>query len=169
MIPPAVSFIGRSGSGKTTLLRRLIPLLKKKGLRVGSVKRSHHEIQIDHEGKDSWLLKHAGADPVMVAGGGIWALIKSVEGDLPLSDLLGRIEKDVDLVLVEGFKNEEIPSIAVLRREIGWDQELPGKGNCIGVVEDCGLDTDLPRFSFADDARLADFIVERIVRGSASR
>ncbi|MBI5185715.1 MAG: molybdopterin-guanine dinucleotide biosynthesis protein B [Nitrospinae bacterium] len=166
---PAVSFIGRSGSGKTTLLVRLIPLLREKGLRVGSVKRSHHEIEIDREGKDSWLLKQAGADPVIAAGGNLWALIKSTEEDLRLTDLLERIAKDVDLVLVEGFKNEEVPSIVVMRREIGWDPELPGKENCIGVVADCVLDTGLPRFSFNDDEKIANFIMEHIISGAAPR
>jgi molybdopterin-guanine dinucleotide biosynthesis protein B len=163
MIPPAVSFIGKSGTGKTTLLLRLIPLLKQKGLRVGSVKRSHHEIQIDREGKDSWLHRQAGADPVIIAGSQQWALIKSTEEDLRLADLLKRIGRDADLVVVEGFKNEEIPTMVVVRRELGWDPELLKKENCIGVVSDYALDTDLPRFSFGDDIKIVDFIVSRIV------
>ncbi len=167
MKPPTLSFIGKSGSGKTTLLVRLIPLLKEKGLRVGSVKRSHHEIEIDRKGKDSWQFRQAGADPVMVAGGNLWALMKSTPENLALDDLLKKIGNDADLVLVEGFKEEEVPAIVVVRKEIGWDPSLLAKRNCKAVVTDFELETHLPRFSFQDGHRLVDFILTDIVQNGS--
>lgn len=166
MRPPAVSFIGKSGSGKTTLLVRLIPLLKEKGLRVGSIKRSHHEIEVDREGKDSWRHRQAGADPVAVAGGGTWALMKSSEKETRLTELLDRIAGDADLVVVEGFKNEAVPSLVVMRRECGWDPELLKKENCIGIVSDFDPESNLPWFSFEEIGKLADFIDARVVQNA---
>jgi molybdopterin-guanine dinucleotide biosynthesis protein B len=51
-----------SGIGKTTLLTQLIPLLVAKGLRISVIKHAHHSFDIDHEGKDSFLLREAASD-----------------------------------------------------------------------------------------------------------
>ena len=62
-----VGFCGYSGSGKTTLVEQLIVRLKRAGLRVSVVKHAHHDFDIDHEGKDSWRLRLAGAGEVVFA------------------------------------------------------------------------------------------------------
>ena len=49
-ITRAIAIVGNSGAGKTTLLERLIPALKRKGLRVGVVKHDAHRFDIDHPG-----------------------------------------------------------------------------------------------------------------------
>ena len=63
---PILGFAAPSGTGKTTLLTQLIPLLKQQGIRVGLIKHSHHNFQIDKPGKDSFRLREAGATPVML-------------------------------------------------------------------------------------------------------
>lgn len=63
---PILGFAAFSGTGKTTLLTQLIPILKQKGLRIGLIKHSHHDFQIDQPGKDSFRLREAGASPVML-------------------------------------------------------------------------------------------------------
>jgi len=43
-----VAIVGHQGSGKTTLIERLIPALKARGLRVSTVKHTHHHhIELD--------------------------------------------------------------------------------------------------------------------------
>jgi molybdopterin-guanine dinucleotide biosynthesis protein B len=64
--PPLLGFAAASGTGKTTLLTKLIPLLKKSGLRIGVIKHSHHNFEIDKPGKDSYQLRKAGASPIML-------------------------------------------------------------------------------------------------------
>ena len=60
-----IAFCGYSGSGKTTLVEQLIVRLRLAGQRVSVVKHAHHDFDIDHEGKDSWRHRQAGAFEVV--------------------------------------------------------------------------------------------------------
>jgi len=51
---PVLGFAAYSGTGKTSLLKKLLPLLRERGLRVGMVKHTHHDFDIDQPGKDSY-------------------------------------------------------------------------------------------------------------------
>src|SRR5204862_8277794 len=62
-----IGFCGYSGSGKTTLVEQLIVRLRLAGHRVSVVKHAHHEFDIDHEGKDSWRHRQAGASEAVTA------------------------------------------------------------------------------------------------------
>ena len=64
---PLLGFAAWSGTGKTTLLEQLIPLLVDRGLRIGVLKHAHHDFDIDQPGKDSYRLRKAGAQQMMVA------------------------------------------------------------------------------------------------------
>ena len=65
---PLLGFAAYSGTGKTTLLEKLIPLLVAQGLKIALVKHSHHDIEMDTPGKDSYRLRKAGASQVVLAG-----------------------------------------------------------------------------------------------------
>ena len=75
---------GWSGSGKTTLLLALVALLKRRGLRVATLKHAHHGFDVDQPGKDSFAHREAGADQVLVASSRRIALM--VEAPLPDPD-----------------------------------------------------------------------------------
>ena len=64
---PIVSIVGKSGAGKTTLIEKMIPELKKRGYRVATIKHDVHGFDIDHEGKDSWRHKKAGAHATIIS------------------------------------------------------------------------------------------------------
>ena len=64
---PLLGFCAFSGAGKTTLLTQLLPLLQAAGRHVGVVKHAHHEFDIDYPGKDSYELRKAGAEQMVVA------------------------------------------------------------------------------------------------------
>ncbi len=115
-----IGFCGWSGSGKTTLLTRLIPLLTARGLRVSTIKHTHHDFEIDKPGKDSWAHRQAGAREVLLASNKRLALIQERDGEAEpgLPELLGRLAP-ADLVLVEGFRREACPRIEVHRPELG--------------------------------------------------
>src|SRR4026208_1600746 len=74
-----VGFSGFSGSGKTTLVEQLISRLKLAGQRVSVVKHAHHAFDIDHEGKDSWRHRQAGAYEVVIASERRLAMVRESE------------------------------------------------------------------------------------------
>lgn len=117
-----LGIVGWSGSGKTTLVEKLLPLLASRGLRVSTIKRSHHGFDVDTPGKDSWRHRKAGAHEVIVASDLRWALMREnrAGGEVALDDLVARLEP-VDLVLVEGFTNHPHERIEVWRAAEGKD------------------------------------------------
>ena len=120
-----VGFAGYSGSGKTTLVEKLIPALKSRGLRVSVVKHAHHNFDIDHPGKDTFRHRQAGAFEVVVASGRRLALMREFEApnlQLNVHDLIARLDGGVDWVLVEGFKNSDLPKIEIWRAPSGHEQ-----------------------------------------------
>jgi molybdopterin-guanine dinucleotide biosynthesis protein B len=112
-----VGFAAYSGVGKTTLIERLIPTLKARGLRVSVVKHAHHGFDIDHPGKDSWRHRQAGAFEVVVASGQRLAVVREFEQpqELSVAMLVAELRRDVDWVLVEGFKHDDVPRIELRR------------------------------------------------------
>lgn len=114
-----VGFAGYSGSGKTTLVERLIPLFRLKGLRVSVVKHAHHRFDIDHEGKDTFRHREAGAFEVVVASDRRLALMREFEQPVQLSvhHLIAELYEGVDWVLVEGFKESDLLKIEVWRAQ----------------------------------------------------
>jgi molybdopterin-guanine dinucleotide biosynthesis protein MobB len=102
-----VAVVGRQGSGKTTLIERLIPALMRRGLRVSTIKHTHHhQIELEPPGKDSRRHRLAGASEVIIASDSGWARIAASSAPKGLKELLGEL-RPVDVVLVEGFKQLE--------------------------------------------------------------
>ena len=64
---PVLAISAWSGTGKTTLLKKLIPALCAAGLRPGLIKHTHHNMDVDLPGKDSYELRKAGAAQTIVA------------------------------------------------------------------------------------------------------
>ena len=111
---PILGFVAYSGTGKTTLLKQLIPILKEKNVRIGMIKHAHHDFDIDVPGKDSYGLRKAGADQMLVASKQRWALMVETPGqdEAQLSELLKQLDTStLDLVLIEGFKHVDYPKI----------------------------------------------------------
>ena len=75
-LPPMIGIVGRKNSGKTTLLVAVAAELKRRGLRVASVKHGHHEFEIDHPGRDSWRHVHEGeVEAVLFLSSGKLAMV----------------------------------------------------------------------------------------------
>ena len=115
-----LGFAGWSGAGKTTVLAKLIPALTAKGLRVSTMKHAHHAFDVDTPGKDSYVHRAAGATEVMVSSGNRWALMHELRGDdEPDAAMLIGHMTPVDLLLIEGFKNEPHDKIEIYREANG--------------------------------------------------
>jgi molybdopterin-guanine dinucleotide biosynthesis protein B len=141
---PILGFAAASGTGKTTLLTRLIPVLKHNGLRVGLIKHSHHDFEIDKPGKDSFRLREAGASPVMLVSKYRRAIITELtqEKEPGLDDQLKLFDQsELDLILVEGFRAEKFPKIELHRSSLDNPLLYPGDPDIIAIATDSILGT----------------------------
>ncbi len=157
-MPQMISIVGKSGSGKTTLIEKLIPELKRRGYRIGTVKHTHHTIEADKKGKDSARHREAGADTVILAAQKQIFMVK----DMPC-DSLDSLEiyfQDMDLVITEGYKNEKRPKIEVFRMGA---HKTPlyaehTDSHFAALVTDADMAADIPCFGMEDIRELADFV-----------
>jgi molybdopterin-guanine dinucleotide biosynthesis protein B len=152
-----------SGCGKTTLLTRLIPALGERGLRVSLIKHAHHSFDIDHPGKDSYRLREAGAVQTLLGSSRRWALMTELpESQEPqLEDLAARLDPMLaDLVLVEGFRQAEIPKLEVYRPSLGHPLLASGDPHIIAIATDESVATSLPLLNLNQPDEVADFILQ---------
>jgi molybdopterin-guanine dinucleotide biosynthesis protein MobB len=160
---PLLGFIGNSNSGKTTLLTTLIADLTATGLKVGAVKHHHRSFTIDHEGKDSQRFTAAGARKTIITGPEQTALIEQTAKQLPLEDLAATYLQDLDLILVEGFKQIEIPKIEVQRQALGLpllSRGVNSDPNLIAVISDRKQTLDVPIFAPNEISAISTFICD---------
>lgn len=165
-----LGFAAWSGTGKTTLLRALIPALRADGLRVGVVKHAHHSFDIDQPGKDSYMLRHAGAERVLIGSRTRWALMvehQAAAAEPDLARLLAHMPGDgLDLILVEGFKHEAFPKIELHRPALGRPLLHPSDRSIIALASDAPLTAPagLPLLDLNDVTAIAGF-VRRLAAG----
>ena len=159
-----ISVVGKSNSGKTTFIENLIPEIKRKGFSVGVVKHSHHDINIDKEGKDSWRHQKAGADTVMVVSPQKVAMVKQVATEVSLDELAVYFG-DLDLVITEGYKRGDKPKIEIFRPEVHHSPFCLGNDDLVALVTDATLVTDVPLFALNNYEGVAVFIVNRFLSG----
>jgi molybdopterin-guanine dinucleotide biosynthesis protein B len=154
---PLVTIIGKSGSGKTTLMEKLVAELKKRGYKLATVKHhSHRGFEIDEPGKDSWRFARAGSDHIVIASPDKVASYHMLERELTLDEIAANIS-DVDLILVEGYKQAEKPALEVLRA--ANSRELIGsREQRFAVAADFPLDLGVPQFGLNDVQDIADLI-----------
>jgi molybdopterin-guanine dinucleotide biosynthesis protein MobB len=157
---PCVSIVGKSDSGKTTLLEKLVPALRAKGYRVGTIKHDTHGFDIDHPGKDTWRHKQAGACTVAISSPAKVAVIKDVDSEQELDSLASKYFQDVDIILTEGYKRGTKPKIEIFRKAVHSEPLSKAGDNLVALVSDTPLDLGVPRFELDDIQGLAD-LVER--------
>ena len=170
---PVIGFVAYSGTGKTTLLKQLIPILNQRGVRVGLIKHAHHEFDIDVPGKDSYELRKAGAEQVLVASSQRWALMTETPGqdDARLDVLLDKLEtSQLDLILVEGFKHIHYPKIECHRPSLGHDLMYLSDKSIIALATDQSpaTDIDISLLDLNKPQQIADFIQSEILAKPSS-
>ncbi len=130
-----LGIVGWSGSGKTTLVVALVPELQRRGLRVSTIKHTHHAVDLDRPGKDTYRHREAGAVEVMLASSSRWVLMHELR-DAPapsLDQMLGRLAP-VDLVLIEGFKALPCAKIEVHRGMLGKPLLQPDDTRIVAIA-----------------------------------
>lgn len=160
---PIISIVGASNSGKTTLLEKIITALTVRGYRVAAVKHDIHGFDVDHEGKDSWRLKRAGADAVIISSPKKVAIIQDVIRDQTLEELSNRFKLEVDIILSEGYKKGPYPKIEVFREGYCAEHLCKPEDNLIAIVSDIPLKVGVPCINIDDPDTLVDFIEKRFL------
>ena len=161
---PVLGFAAFSGTGKTTLLEALLPKLLQKGVRVAMIKHAHHNFDIDTPGKDSFRLRKAGANPMLISSNFRNAMMTETHDEPPsFYQLLERISPDsVDLILVEGFKDETFPKIELNRNTLKKPWLFEDDPNIIALACDSVPKTDLPLLDINDISGICAFIFQWI-------
>ena len=160
---PVISLGGYSNSGKTTVMASLIRILKERGYKIAALKHAAHGYTMDPSGTDSWHFAEAGADKVVVVGPSSFTVHEFCQEEKSLQEIVDRI-KDVDIIMVEGFKSEPVPKIEIYRQEYSTNR-ISDSENILAIVSDTPMPENLPRFSFEQLEDLADFIVKRLISG----
>jgi len=166
----AITIVGRSGTGKTTLLIKLVKELTGRNYRIGCIKHHHgKDFEIDHEGKDSWQLTRAGVATMMVVSPTTTAMVKkNLNAEEP--SLVATLEQyfpDMDLIFIEGYKNNPLPKIEIFRKECNVSllcRQEKYDPSLIAVASDHPLELDVPVFDLEDINGICNFIEDYLRR-----
>jgi len=159
---PCFGIAGWKNSGKTALVAGLVSDIIKRGLKVSTIKHAHHNFDLDTPGTDSFKHREAGASEVVLASANRWAIQHELreETEPEFSQMLKRLAP-CDLVLVEGYKREDIPKIEIIGPESDrkrlWTEDKNIKAiACDQSVSGCAL----PQFSRSEIPDIAEFILK---------
>lgn len=155
--------IGWKNAGKTTLTTALVAEFTARGLRVSTVKHSHHRVDLDPAGTDSHRHRSAGAYQTVLASPQQFALLQDHKGPEPdLPEILGRLSP-VDLILIEGYKSAPHPKIEVHRQAAGHALMQPHDPHIRAVACDIDLGMlNVPQLDLNNAATIADFIQKEL-------
>jgi len=154
---PLVAVVGSKHSGKTSAIEVLIKGLSKRGYKVATAKHIHEaNFTIDREGTDTWRHARAGADVVVSVSTGELAVIKKVRtADLDLTRIVSECGDDVDVVILEGFremvgKDRRVQKIVAIK-SVEEIHEASERFSSILAYTGLIAGTDIPRsFNYID-------------------
>jgi molybdopterin-guanine dinucleotide biosynthesis adapter protein len=158
-----IGVCGFKNSGKTTLVEKLVRHLTTKGFSVSTVKHAHHDFDIDHEGRDSFRHRKAGATEVAVASQQRFAIMHELRGAEPpsLDEILAKLSP-CDLVIVEGYKRDAHDKIEVRNLELNHPVLAGDDPTIVAVAANGSLAAPVPVFNRDDVAALAQFIIRHM-------
>ena len=158
--PAVFSIVGEHGSGKTTVIEGLVAELTGLGLRVGTIKHDVHGFQMDHEGKDSFRHKAAGASVSLVSSSWQVGMVRDTDRDLTVAELVERFMGGLDVVLTEDYHRERWPKVEVHRRATGKPLRCAGDETIVALVSDEAVPVDVPIFGFDRISEVARLLLE---------
>jgi molybdopterin-guanine dinucleotide biosynthesis protein B len=105
-----ISFVGHSNSGKTTLIEQIVSNLARQGYKVGVLKHTHGAIKADKKGTDTDRFRLAGASISSICDDKLLVSFEKASG-LSSRAVVQALSKDLDLLIVEGYKKERFPKV----------------------------------------------------------
>ena len=161
---PIVAIVGRSKTGKTTLIEKIIHELKNRNsnYRIATVKNTLHKADFDIPGKDTWRHMQAGSEATALSSADSIMIIKKKTATDDLQQILKFYNNDYDLIIVEGYKESNLPKIEVHRKEKGLP--LSNLTELLAVATDEKLDAGVRQISLDDIKGITDIIEKVIIR-----
>ncbi len=158
-------FCRPSQFGQDRILEKVVRVLSEDGFRVGIIKHSDKEFEIDVPGKDSYRMARSGAKALAVSSASRFVFYRNVEREIPLDHLVTMMQDEVDIIITEGYKREDRPKIEVARQ--GITTELIRPHNLVALVTDFTTEEALgvPVFGFEDIQGISQFIIDHYLRG----
>ncbi len=158
-----IHVIGGKNHGKTQLVVELIEEFVGRGLRVGTIKHTHHHHELDVPGKDSHRHRAAGAALVGILSPNMTALfIDTGKRRRPGEDRYAALERnfaDCDLLLVEGDSQTSAAKIEVWRAELQTEPLAARDPSILAVVTDDPLDFSTTVRPRSELSQLADWLL----------
>jgi len=167
MPPPVVSVVGESKSGKTTFIEKMVSELSSRGYRVATIKHVPQDMAFDKPDKDSWRHLEAGSQATLISSRDKMVLIRPAASPVALADLARLLGDGDDIILAEGFKQDEAPKIEIHRREVG--PLLVGLKKLVAIVTDEPLETRARQFALTDIKGVADLLERGFIRPQRER
>ena len=157
-----IGVTGWKDVGKTHYANLIIKLLVKKGYKVGSIKHAHHDFDIDKTVTDSFKHREAGSNQVIISSSKRWAKIteNNNENEKNLDELILELH-NVDIIVVEGFKEDNHPKIEILSKDL--KNRNKETNNVIAIVSNDLKDTITPVFKENDIENLVEFVIKKIL------
>ncbi len=156
-----IHIIGGKNHGKTTLFTELVEELSANGHRVGTIKHTHHQHELDLPGKDSFRHRQAGAVVSGILSRSMNAMFWPVDPSSTAEqetryDTFAPMFSDCDLVLVEGDTQTSAAKIEVWRQTLGTPPLAEADPSIIAVVtHDTPGDLEASIWPRADVAEIA--------------
>jgi molybdopterin-guanine dinucleotide biosynthesis adapter protein len=158
-----IGVCGFKNSGKTTLVEKLVRHLTGLGYKISTVKHAHQDFDIDHEGRDSFRHRKAGASEVAVVSQNRFAIMNELRGAKPpaLDEILAKLAP-CDLVIVEGYKRDRHNKIEVRNLDLSHPALAGDDPTIVAVAANGTVHAVVPVFDRDDVVTLAQFIVRHL-------
>ncbi|MBH5317562.1 molybdopterin-guanine dinucleotide biosynthesis protein B [Paenibacillus sp. GSMTC-2017] len=169
-LPLIVQIVGYKNTGKTTMVCRLTTYFKEASYRVGTIKRDAHDFQMDKPGTDTWLHQEAGAHITAISSSKRTAILK--QNPDTLEQLISAMQGDVDVILIEGFKEASYPKIIMARNTSDlellktllnpialayWPELIPSNNQ---ITKEGDIQDTIPHLPIADHDQIYQIILK---------
>jgi molybdopterin-guanine dinucleotide biosynthesis adapter protein len=169
--PARVHIVGRKNSGKTTLVCDLVREFTSRGIRVATIKHTHHHHELDTPGKDSHLHREAGAAAVGILSPQMTAMFIPSDRELREEGRYEQFESlfaDCSVILVEGDLHSTAVRIEVWRSAVSEEPYAAGDPTIRAVVSDDVVDgLSCPIWPGSNIGNIADQILDLVAAGES--
>ena len=157
-----IGIVGWKNTGKTFFVSKIIKKLKSKNCRIASIKHAHHTFDIDHPNTDSYIHRISGSSQVIISSSKRWAKINEIENqnEKKLDELISEIS-ETDIVIVEGYKNENHPKIEIIndKKNKFLFQNIK---NVRAIISNFNFDIDIKQFKQNEIDEIVNFILNEM-------